>query len=179
MHWVNDSIKLTSLGNIQTLFICTLTIWIPSSTLQYLLCSFYGWMWSCGHFIFVSFFGGEALVLSLSLYHYQITGEFWIDSTAWDFYSLYRLLRKFKRELSSLFVGKWTSFSLWNYEIVPPHPLPALLLAPFFALSLTPVPLSLLLNRTETLATQANGHLNLKVEVLPHWELNQVRENYN
>ena len=37
-----------------------------------------------------------------------------------------------------------------------PHPLPALLLAPFFAQSLTLVPLSLLLNPTETLATQAN-----------------------
>ena len=36
-----------------------------------------------------------------------------------------------------------------------PHPLPALLLAPFVARSLTPVPRSLLLNRTETLATQA------------------------
>ena len=36
-----------------------------------------------------------------------------------------------------------------------PHPLPALLLAPFFARSLTLVPHSLLLNRTETLATQA------------------------
>ena len=34
------------------------------------------------------------------------------------------------------------------------HPLPALLLAPFFARSLTLVPRSLLLNRTETLATQ-------------------------
>ena len=36
-----------------------------------------------------------------------------------------------------------------------PHPLPALLLTPFFAQSLTIVPRSLLLNRTETLATQA------------------------
>ena len=35
------------------------------------------------------------------------------------------------------------------------HPLPGLLLAPFFARSLTLVPRSLLLNRTETLATQA------------------------
>ena len=34
-------------------------------------------------------------------------------------------------------------------------PLPALLLAPFFARSLTLVPRSLLLNRMETLATQA------------------------
>ena len=35
-------------------------------------------------------------------------------------------------------------------------PLPALLLAPFFARSLVLVPRSLLLNRTETLATQAS-----------------------
>ena len=35
------------------------------------------------------------------------------------------------------------------------HPLPALLLAPFFARPLTLVPRSLLLNRTETLDTQA------------------------
>ena len=35
------------------------------------------------------------------------------------------------------------------------HPLPALLLALFFARSLTLVPRSLLLNRTETLATRA------------------------
>ena len=38
-----------------------------------------------------------------------------------------------------------------------PHPLPAPLLAPFFARSLTLVPHSLLLNRTETLATQARS----------------------
>ena len=36
-----------------------------------------------------------------------------------------------------------------------PHPLPALLLTPFFVQSLTLVPRSLLLNRTETLATLA------------------------
>ena len=36
-----------------------------------------------------------------------------------------------------------------------PHPLPALLLTPFFARSLILVPRSLLLNRTETLAKQA------------------------
>ena len=36
-----------------------------------------------------------------------------------------------------------------------PQPFPALLLAPFFARSLTLVPRSLLLNRTETLATHA------------------------
>ena len=38
-----------------------------------------------------------------------------------------------------------------------PHSLPALLLAPFFARSLTLVPRSLLLNRAETLATQAGS----------------------
>ena len=36
-----------------------------------------------------------------------------------------------------------------------PHPLPALLLEPFFPRSLTLVPHSLLLNPTETVATQA------------------------
>ena len=41
-------------------------------------------------------------------------------------------------------------------ETFLPHPLPALLLAPFFARSLVLVPCSLLLNRTETLATQAS-----------------------
>ena len=38
-----------------------------------------------------------------------------------------------------------------------PLPLPALLLAPFFATSLTLVLRSLFLNRTETLATQASS----------------------
>ena len=38
-------------------------------------------------------------------------------------------------------------------------PLPALSLAPFFARSLTLVPRSLLLNRTETLATQAKTEI--------------------
>jgi len=38
-----------------------------------------------------------------------------------------------------------------------PHPFPALSLTPFFARSLTLVPRSLLLNRTETLATQVTS----------------------
>ena len=38
-----------------------------------------------------------------------------------------------------------------------PHPLPALLPAPLFSWSLTLVPRSFLLNRTETLATQAKA----------------------
>ena len=41
-----------------------------------------------------------------------------------------------------------------------PHPLPALLLAPLFSRSLTLVPRSFLLNRTETLATQATSEHN-------------------
>ena len=40
--------------------------------------------------------------------------------------------------------------------------LPVLLLAPFFARSLTLVPRSLLLNRTETLATQAETLLGVR-----------------
>ena len=44
-----------------------------------------------------------------------------------------------------------------------PHPLPALLLAPFVARSLTLVPRSLLLKRTETLATQARVTFSLEL----------------
>ena len=39
-----------------------------------------------------------------------ITGEFRINLMVWDFYSLYRFLRRFKRKLSFLFVGKWKLF---------------------------------------------------------------------
>ena len=46
-----------------------------------------------------------------------------------------------------------------------PHPLPVLLLAPFFARSLTSVPRSLSGNRTETLAMQAT-HNNEMVAML-------------
>ena len=44
-------------------------------------------------------------VSKLKLICYQLTGEFWIDSTAWDLYSLYRLLRKLKIN-SKLFIMK-------------------------------------------------------------------------
>ena len=47
-------------------------------------------------------------------------------------------------------------------ETFLPDPLPAVLLAPFFARSLTLVPCSLLLNRTETLATQAETLLGVR-----------------
>ena len=44
------------------------------------------------------------------------------------------------------------------------HPLPVLLLAPFVAWSLTPVPRSLLINGTETLATQAKDAVALVLQ---------------
>ena len=49
-----------------------------------------------------------------------------------------------------------------NISSFLPHPLPALLLPPFFARSLTLVPCSLTLNHKETLATQANYYWLLK-----------------
>ena len=110
MHWVNNSIKLPSSGKIQTWFTCTLAIWIPSSTLQYLLCNSYGWMWSSANsFLSVLWWRGVNIC-------YRPTGEFWINSMAWDFHSLYRLWRKFKRKLSFLFVGKGNLLlsALWN-----------------------------------------------------------------
>ena len=54
-----------------------------------------------------------------------------------------------------------TGFSvLAAREMKQDPPLPVFLLAPFFARSLTLVSRSLLLNRTETLATQARGPRN-------------------
>ena len=104
MHWVKNSIKLPSSGKIQTWFTRTLAIWIPSSTLQYLLCNSYGWMWSSANsFLSVLWWRGVSIC-------YRPTGEFWINSTTWDFHSLYRLWRKFKRKLGFLFVGKGKLF---------------------------------------------------------------------
>ena len=104
MHRVNNSIKLSSLGKIQTWFICTIAIWIPSSTFLYLLCNFYGWMWSSvNSFLSVLWWRGVSI-------RYRLTGEFWIKSTAWDFFSLYRLLKKLKGKLSFLFVAKTKLF---------------------------------------------------------------------
>ena len=53
-----------------------------------------------------------------------------------------------------------------------PHPLPALSLTPFFTRSLTLVPSSLLLNRTETLATQARGNLEMAYSALTMYDHN-------
>ena len=47
-----------------------------------------------------------------------------------------------------------------------PHSLPALLLTPLFSRSLTLVPRSFLLNRTETLATQATKKRAVRAEML-------------
>ena len=65
---------------------------------------FYGWMWSSANsFLSVLWWRGVNVC-------YRPTGEFWINSTAWNFHSLYRLRRKFKRKLSFLFVGKGKLF---------------------------------------------------------------------
>ena len=53
---------------------------------------------------------------------------------------------------------------LQAFPSFPPHPLPTLLLAPFFARSLTLVPPFLLLNRTETLTTQAKNLQTLRAQ---------------
>ena len=56
--------------------------------------------------------------------------------------------------------AKWAVFKIPGFVCKRfsflPHPLPALLLAPFFAQPLTLVLRYLFLNRTETLATQAS-----------------------
>ena len=101
--------KLPSLGKIQTQFICTVAIWIPSSTLQYLLCNFYGWMWSSAiSFLSVLWWRGVS-----KLIRYRLTGEFWINSTAWDFDSLYSYWKS-SEESSVFFLWAKKSFSLWN-----------------------------------------------------------------
>ena len=48
--------------------------------------------------------------LRLTVVFYRPRGEFWMNSTAWDFYSLYRLLKKLKRKLGFLFAGKGKLF---------------------------------------------------------------------
>ena len=56
---------------------------------------------------------------------------------------------------------------MYRISFLSSPPLLALLLAPFFARSLTLVPRSLFLNRTETLATQArNDVLGRQVDVV-------------
>ena len=62
--------------------------------LQYLLCIFYVWMWfSTNSFLSVRWWRGVS-----KLIWYRLTGEFWINSTAWDFCSVYRLLKKLRKK---------------------------------------------------------------------------------
>ena len=110
MHRVNNSIKLLSSGKIQAWFI-RIAIWIPRWTLRYLRCNFYGWMWSSAN-SFLSALWWRGVSICSGIYN-RLTGEFWINSTAWDFYLLFRLLRKLKRKLNVLFVGK----KAFHYEI--------------------------------------------------------------
>ena len=73
--------------------------------------------------------------------------------------------REMKREQKNERVGRGRGRKE-RFPSFLPHPLPALLLAPFFARSLTLVPHSLLLNRTKTLATQA---MTILKETTPKW----------
>ena len=52
-------------------------------------------------------------------------------------------------------LSRYPGVCLQAFPSFPSHPLPALLLAPFLARQLTLVPRSLLIDRTETLATHA------------------------
>ena len=56
------------------------------------------------------------------------------------------------------------------------HPLPVLLLAPFAVRPLTPVPRSLFLNCTETLATQAIPRIDYNPSVIQHLLIGQVKD---
>ena len=54
-------------------------------------------------------------VSKLKLICYQLRGEFWKDSTAWDFYSMYRLLSWVQKKAQFSFCRQLNeSFSLWN-----------------------------------------------------------------
>ena len=113
MHWVNNSIKLLSLGKIQTWFICSLATWISTSTWQYLLCSFYGWMRSSAiSFFSVLWWRG---VSKLKLICYQLRGEFWKDSTAWDFLFNVQVIEKVQKKAQFSFCRQMKAF---HYEIV-------------------------------------------------------------
>ena len=84
---------------------------------------------------------------------------------------LRKLLNYTNLSIISNFIISWALTK--DFVLVLPHPLPALLVAPFFARSLTLVPRSLLLNRTETLATQASFPVPLPIS--PVSELPWVR----
>ena len=73
------------------------------------------------------------------------------------------IAREMKREPKNERAGRWRGR---KETFLSSPPLPALLLAPFFARSWTLVPRSLLLNRTETLATQAKPGTERSVKSL-------------
>ena len=83
-----------------------------------------------------------------------------VISPSWNLLSIFRLWLLIALTVSIvtawLFpMSAYFPFPLFFPFLPHPLPLPALLLAPFFARSLTLVPRSLLRNHTETLATQA------------------------
>ena len=99
MHWVNNSIKLSSLVKILTWFICTLNtqfdFTVPS--LQFLRLNVV-----FGHFIF----GGEVI----EKVQKKAQFSFSLVERCRKIFIHCRLLRKFKRKLSFLFVGKGKLF---------------------------------------------------------------------
>ena len=106
MHWVINSIKLPSSGKIQRWIIYTHAIWIPSSTIQYLLCNFLGWIWSsASSFLSVLWWRGVSLC-------YRLTGEFWINLSE---ISIHRTCYwKSSKERSAFFEGKGKLFRKEN-----------------------------------------------------------------
>ena len=74
----------------------------------------------------------------------------------WDFFIFISILIKNHQLKQGLIQGPFLLLNKHFLALVPF--LPALLLAPFFARSLTPVPRSLLWNRKETLATQVSRY---------------------
>ena len=106
MHALSN---LLSVGKIQTQFVYTVAIWIPSLTLQYLLCNFYGWMWSLAiSFLSVLWWRGISKLIC-----YRLTGEFWITRRC-EISIHCTAYWKSSNESSVFFLWAKESFSLWN-----------------------------------------------------------------
>ena len=111
MHRVNNSIKLSSLGKIQTWFICTLALWMRSSTLQYLLYNLQGWIRSSAIF----FFSVSSLVERPSI---MLPANRRVSDKSHAVFSVSFLFIvgywESSKESSVFFLWKEQSVSLWN-----------------------------------------------------------------
>ena len=108
MRWVNNSIKLPSSGKIQTWFICTLAIWIPSSTYSTFSAIFTA---ECGlrpnHFC--QFFGGKAFVCAVELpSNRRILDK--LDGVIMKFLFCVQVIEKAQKKAQFSFVGKGKLF---------------------------------------------------------------------